>query len=111
MSPAELTTAFDFIRSNSRKMKIVNAAGESVSPTPFFPTRTEVTYTVRSMIFQLLSPTYSISLASFMTRKACHPSSPHPLLIRTTRRPAMSKISSFTHFSVGPTGGREWYPR
>jgi hypothetical protein len=33
MSPAELTTAFDFIICNTKKMKIVNAAGESVAPT------------------------------------------------------------------------------
>jgi hypothetical protein len=33
MSPAELTTAFDFIVGNFKEMKIVNAAGESVAPT------------------------------------------------------------------------------
>ena len=33
MSPAELATAFDFIRNNYKKMKIVNAAGESMAPT------------------------------------------------------------------------------
>jgi hypothetical protein len=34
MSPAELETAFQYIIDNTRKMKIVNAAGESVAPTP-----------------------------------------------------------------------------
>jgi hypothetical protein len=33
MSPAELETAFDFIIGNYKKMKIVNAAGESLAPT------------------------------------------------------------------------------
>jgi hypothetical protein len=33
MSPAELEAAFQFIIGNRKKMKIVNAAGESVAPT------------------------------------------------------------------------------
>jgi len=58
MSPAELETAFQFIIDNYKKMKIVNAAGESVTPRTPFPTPTLLSNT-------LLSPPYPISLASF----------------------------------------------
>ena len=82
MSPAELETAFQFIIDNYKKMKIVNAAGESVAPRTLFPTPTEVTNTVCSMIFQLLSPPYPISLASFNDFKGTppllFPFTPHP---------------------------------
>jgi hypothetical protein len=60
MLPAELETAFQFIIDNTKEMKIVNAAGESVAPRTFFQ-------------HPLLSPPYPISLASFNDYKGTPP--------------------------------------
>ena len=60
MPPAELETAFQFIIDNRQKMKIVNAAGESVAPT--LPLKSLIQYVYRDLLATVAPLSHQLSI-------------------------------------------------